>query len=163
MDFPRKRLCFFTGETSIIERTRIKCWYHLKCLNDGFVSYKHRAFRFTRLMDWSVVDYCDVFNQLFGLSFWRHPFTAEHPLLSKWCNATFLQIGFSEEVTNSSWSQKVLMHGFSIFEDEYIPLNLFRTLDMIHSSNCAASYGEACDCGSFLLFKSYSSWRDVTF
>ncbi len=32
------------------------------------------------------------FYQLFGLSFWRHPFTAEHPLLSKWCNATFLQI-----------------------------------------------------------------------
>ncbi len=32
------------------------------------------------------------FYQLFGLSFWRHPFTAEHPLLSKWWNATFLQI-----------------------------------------------------------------------
>ncbi len=32
------------------------------------------------------------FYQLFGLSFWRHPFTAEHPLVSKWCNATFLQI-----------------------------------------------------------------------
>ncbi len=32
------------------------------------------------------------FYQLFGLSFWRHPFTAEHPLLSKRCNATFLQI-----------------------------------------------------------------------
>ncbi len=32
------------------------------------------------------------FYQLFGLSFWRHPFTAEDPLLSKWCNATFLQI-----------------------------------------------------------------------
>ncbi len=32
------------------------------------------------------------FYQLFGLSFWRHPFTAEHPLLSKWCNDTFLQI-----------------------------------------------------------------------
>ncbi len=32
------------------------------------------------------------FYQLFGLSFWRHPFTAEHPLLNKWCNATFLQI-----------------------------------------------------------------------
>ncbi len=30
--------------------------------------------------------------QLFGLSFWRHPFTAEHPLLSKWCTVTFLQI-----------------------------------------------------------------------
>ncbi len=55
------------------------------------------------------------------------------------------------------------MHGFSIFEDEYIPLNLFRTSDTIHSSNCATSYGEACDYGSFLLFKSYSSWREVTF
>ncbi len=32
------------------------------------------------------------FYQLFGLSFWRHPFTAEDPLLSKWCNATFFQI-----------------------------------------------------------------------
>ncbi len=32
------------------------------------------------------------FYQLFGRSFWRHPFTAEHPLVSKWCNATFLQI-----------------------------------------------------------------------
>ncbi len=32
------------------------------------------------------------FYQLFGLSFWRHPFTAEHPLLRQWCDATFLQI-----------------------------------------------------------------------
>ncbi len=32
--------------------------------------------------------YRDVFNQLFGLSFWRHPFTAEDSLVSKWCNAT---------------------------------------------------------------------------
>ncbi len=32
------------------------------------------------------------FYQLFGLSFWRHPFTAEHPLVSRWWNATFLQI-----------------------------------------------------------------------
>ncbi len=32
------------------------------------------------------------FYQLFGLSFWRHPFTAEHPLLRHWCNATFLQM-----------------------------------------------------------------------
>ncbi len=32
------------------------------------------------------------FYQLFGLSFWRHPFTAGDPLQSKWCNATFLQI-----------------------------------------------------------------------
>ncbi len=35
-----------------------------------------------------LVDYCDVFYQL---SFWRHPFTAEDPLVSKWCNAKFHQ------------------------------------------------------------------------
>ncbi len=44
------------------------------------------------------------FYQLFGLSFWRHPFTAEDSLVSKWCNATFLQI-FSHEETNSSKSR----------------------------------------------------------
>ncbi len=31
------------------------------------------------------------FCQLFQLSFWRHPFTADDPLVSKWCNADFLQ------------------------------------------------------------------------
>ncbi len=41
------------------------------------------------------------FYQLFGLSFWRHPFTAE--VVSKRCNATFLQI-HSDEETNSSTS-----------------------------------------------------------
>ncbi len=44
------------------------------------------------------------FYQLFGLSFWWHPFTAEDPLVSKWCTAKFLQI-CSDEKTNSftSW------------------------------------------------------------
>ncbi len=37
---------------------------------------------------WIIV----MFYKLFGLSFWRHPFTAEDPLVSKWWNATFLQI-----------------------------------------------------------------------
>ncbi len=46
-----------------------------------------------------LVDYCDVLNQLFGLSFWRHPFTAEDPLVSKWCNATFLQISYIKKQT----------------------------------------------------------------
>ncbi len=39
------------------------------------------------------------FYQLFELSFWQHPFTAEDPLLNKWGNATFLQI-YSDEETN---------------------------------------------------------------
>ncbi len=38
------------------------------------------------------------FYQLFGLSFWRHPFTAEHPLMSKWRNATFLQIWWRNKI-----------------------------------------------------------------
>ncbi len=42
------------------------------------------------------------FYQLFGLSFWRHPFTAEDPMVSKWFKATFLQV-YSDEETKSSW------------------------------------------------------------
>ncbi len=38
-----------------------------------------------------LVNYREVFNQLFELSFWWHPFTAKYPLVSKWCNANFLQ------------------------------------------------------------------------
>ncbi len=51
--------------------------------------------------NWSCVDYCDVFISCLD-SFWRHPFTAEDPLVSKWCNATFLQICFHQETNSSS-------------------------------------------------------------
>ncbi len=37
------------------------------------------------LLRWSHVEYCDVFHQLF----WRHPFTAEAPLMSKSGNFNF--------------------------------------------------------------------------
>ncbi len=40
------------------------------------------------------------FYQLFGLSFWRHPFTAEDPLVCKWCNATFLHIWSDDKQTH---------------------------------------------------------------
>ncbi len=39
-------------------------------------------------MDRSHVGYLWIivmFYQLFELSFWRHPFTAEDPLVNKWC------------------------------------------------------------------------------
>ncbi len=71
----------------------------LKHLTDEFVT--NTVFGFSRcyLIDWSGVDYstCGLlwllyFYQLFGPSFWWHPFTAEHPLVCKWCNATFFQI-----------------------------------------------------------------------
>ncbi len=51
----------------------------------------------------SAVDYC--FYQLFGLSFWRHPFTAEDPLLRHWCNATFLQIWWRNKL-RMAWGWK---------------------------------------------------------
>ncbi len=47
-------------------------------------------------LEWCGLLWC--FYQLFGLSFWRHPFTAEHPLMSKWCNATFLQISWKNKL-----------------------------------------------------------------
>ncbi len=36
-----------------------------------------------------LVNYCDVLYQLFELLFWRQPFTADDPLVNKWCNDTF--------------------------------------------------------------------------
>ncbi len=67
-------------------------------------------------MAWSCVDYCGFlwcFYQLFGLLFWRHPFTEEDPLVSKWCNAKFLQI-CSHEETNSytSWMGVYIFSNF---------------------------------------------------
>ncbi len=41
------------------------------------------------------------FYQLFGLSLWRHPFTAEDPLRSKWCDAKLGQFSFLGEPLNS--------------------------------------------------------------
>ncbi len=50
---------------------------------------------------WIVDLWC--FYHLFGLSFWRHPFTAKPSIVEQViCNATFLQI-CSDEETNSSY------------------------------------------------------------
>ncbi len=65
------------------------------------------------------------FYQLFGLSFWRHPFTADHPLVSNWCNATFLQISSHEE-TNCFYIlnglgahfQQIFIFGWTILLNE---------------------------------------------
>ncbi len=38
-----------------------------------------------------LVIYYDAFISYLD-SFWWHPFTAEDPLVSKWCKATFLQL-----------------------------------------------------------------------
>ncbi len=44
------------------------------------------------------------FYQLFGLSFWRHPFTAEDPLVSKWWNGKVLQICSYKETISTHQS-----------------------------------------------------------
>ncbi len=55
------------------------------------------------------------FYQQFGLSFWRHPFTAEDPLRRHWCNATFLQIWWRNKLI-------LILHGLrvSTFQDIFI-------------------------------------------
>ncbi len=82
---------FFTGGSVIMDYglifwTEATVWSS-KCLNDGFVSYKQAAFGWWTVEVWIACGLLWCFYQLFGRSFWRHPFTAEHPLLSKWCNA----------------------------------------------------------------------------
>ncbi len=75
-----------------------------------------------------LVDYFDVY-QLFGLSFWWHPFTAEDPLMSKWCNGTFLQI--------CSISSTHLHFGW--LEGKYIFSNFFFLLFLLSQiKHCAA-------------------------
>ncbi len=39
------------------------------------------------VMDLLIITFCDVFISCFVLSFWWYPFTAEDPLVNKWCNA----------------------------------------------------------------------------
>ncbi len=43
-------------------------------------------------LEWITCGLLWCFYQLFGLSFWWHPFTADDPSVSKLFNATFLQI-----------------------------------------------------------------------
>ncbi len=92
----------------------------LKHLIDGFVYYKSRNFTRHYLMDLEFCGLLRCFYQPFGLSFWRHPFTAEDPLVSKRCNATFLYFwvncclksvaGISDSVKHYRHSTKLTGH-----------------------------------------------------
>ncbi len=69
------------------------------------------------------MDHLWCLYHLFWLSFWRHPFTAEDPLVSKWCKAKFLRISSNEEAS-TSW-----MLVLSTFGKQTKP---GRTLDLQH-------------------------------
>ncbi len=63
------------------------CQNSSRYFEGSFVSYKHSFSLYKMLiggLEWCglLVDYC-VFNQLFRFWFWRHPFTAKDPLVSK--------------------------------------------------------------------------------
>ncbi len=85
------------------------------------------------------------FYQLFGLSFWRHPFTAEDVLMNMRCNATFLQISSDKESNSSSswmaWGwvyfQQIFISGWTIplsplFSSIYYPDSIFILLKIIY-------------------------------
>ncbi len=64
-----------------------KWWIKFKCLNYGWFLQIYINW-FTGVV-WITCGLLWCFYQMFGLSFWRHPFTAEDPLVSKWCNYNF--------------------------------------------------------------------------
>ncbi len=86
---------FFTGGSVMDSYFSWKQWFEVKT-SSWICFLQTRSFWLYKMLtdglEWCGVDYLWCFYQLFGLSFWRHPFTAEHPLVSKWWNATFLQI-----------------------------------------------------------------------
>ncbi len=81
---------FFTAESDIMDRGPA-----LKLKTTWWISFlQTHSFSLHRLLT-DGLELCGLlwcFYQLFGLLFWRHPFTAEDPLVSKWCHATLLQI-----------------------------------------------------------------------
>ncbi len=90
-------------------------------------------------VDWSLfilmtdlfLDILWHFYQLFRHSFWRHPFTAEDPVMSMWCNAKFLQICSDEETNSStSWMACGWVHFQQIFISEWtIPFSVMKFPD----------------------------------
>ncbi len=93
---------FFTRESNIMDRGIVfkqeaSILRKNVLVMDWFLTNCCFSFHKTVTDDWTVVDYCDVFISCLD-SFWRHPFTAEDPLMSKRCDTTFLQIKFSSKL-----------------------------------------------------------------
>ncbi len=73
-----------------------------------------------------TLDLCD-------LSFWRHPFTAENPLVRKWSNTKIIQICSDQETNSStSWPEGEYIFSKLIFLGE---LFLIYTSILLYSQN----------------------------
>ncbi len=92
---------FFTGENNII--------YCILAVRNSLKLKKLFASQdvnwYTGVV-WITCELLWFFYQLFEL--WRHPFTAEDPLVSKWHNAKFLQICSEKELTCISAGLSIL-------------------------------------------------------
>ncbi len=87
-----------------------KQWFEVKILMDLFIT-NMQLITLQDVKRWTAVVWIIVmFYWLFGLSFWRHPFTAEDPLISMWFNAIFLQICSDEETNSSTSCRWVVCH-----------------------------------------------------
>ncbi len=110
-----RRDYFFTGGSNIMDRDSnlshtqqfevknilmMYCFLQTQLLASQFINWWTGVVWITCGLLW-------CFYQLFGLSFWRHPFTAEDPLLRQWCNATFLQIWWRNKLIYISDGLKV--------------------------------------------------------
>ncbi len=137
-------------------------------LHDGLVSYKHSfSLHKTSIdgLEWCglLVDYFDVLSCL--NSFWRHPFTAEDPLVSRWCEPKYFQI-CSDEETNSSTSWMawgwVNCKYFFIFES-CIPFRLVFPHVMVfpyamnRPSRCIYSHIIALRCTELIKYDTYGT------
>ncbi len=104
------------GKIIILYILAISDDFKLKCLNDGLVSCKHTVFRFQdiNLWTWSGVDYLWIIVKFLSVV-WTLILTA--PILcrgssvSKWCNATFLQIW---------WRNKLIYILYDLNMNKYI-------------------------------------------
>jgi len=97
----------------------------LKWLN-GFVSYMQivtsEDVNWCTGVMWITCGLLWCFYQLFGLSFWRHPFTAGDSLVSEWCNAKLIRFW---------WRNKIILYGLRVTTFD---INFTLTLNYIFES-----------------------------
>ncbi len=81
---------------------------------------------------WITCGLLCCFYQLFGLSFWRHPFPAGHPLVSTWCDGKFQSMMPEYEYVSSMAWGLVQCQQISIFWVNYFSKDGLSCLIITH-------------------------------